>query len=113
MRTLLEKQGYTVQTCRLNCGQANSIDDLGHYCICPVFWNFLGRSIPSGMGFSLSLKSKFSFLLVADAQGEQDKVRMALALYGLFRCVNHLRHEPHAQACDVYAAIAAIRKAWC
>ena len=40
MRTLLEKQGHTVRTCRLNRGQANSIDGLGHYCICPFFSTF-------------------------------------------------------------------------
>eukprot|EP00973_Karenia_brevis_P090148 12401179-Karenia_brevis.AAC.1 len=75
--------------CVLGCGFDE--DAVQHYGRCKVFWQFVAQPLGSGLCVSMNLRSAEAFLMVAD-MAEEDKVRMALAMYALYRTVQCYRH---------------------
>jgi hypothetical protein len=82
MRTLTPQRG--ILECML-C-HANE-DSLEHYSLCNVFWAFACKPRPRGLGLSPTLRSRSSFFLLEEGMQVDDRVRMALGLYSLFRTV--------------------------
>ena len=80
-----------VRPCVLGCGCGD--DDVKHYTRCAVFWEFASKSRPSGLGITTCTRSAEASLLVAEGMSEEDKVRMALGLYALYRVVQIRRHN--------------------
>eukprot|EP00973_Karenia_brevis_P040840 5651870-Karenia_brevis.AAC.1 len=97
MRNLLKKQGRPCRGCMLGCGF--DLDALEHYGRCKVFWDFVTEPLGSGLGFPMAWRSAEAFLLVAD-MCEEDKVRMALAMYALYRTVQCHRHAAQGEHLD-------------
>ena len=83
MRTMLGRDGGT-GTCLL-CG--NGQDSLEHYSYCSIFWGFCCSSRPRGLGLHPRARSRETFFLIQDGMTVEDKVRMAIGLYALFRTV--------------------------
>ena len=83
MRTLLEKQGTIVRKCVLGCGAKDSVDDLLHYSVCPVFWAFVSRPMPVGLGLTCCPAARRTLFFLLDFKDIDDKTRMALAVYAL------------------------------
>ena len=105
MRTLLEKQGKGIRACLLGCRMADSKDDLKHYAVCDVFWSFLCSPPAGGMGLPRHLRSNDTALLLHQELGDLDRVRLAVALYALYRATNILRHATADEQLDVAALL--------
>ena len=73
----------------LGCGWVD--DDLGHYVCCGLYWSFICRPRPGGLGVTAATRSKDSGLLLSSELGEQDVIRLAAGLYALYRTVNFYR----------------------
>ena len=65
---------------------------MGHYILCNAYWSFLRAPRPRGLGIGLQIpRAKESALILSDNIGADDRIRLALALYALFTCVNMTR----------------------
>ena len=93
MRTMAGHSG-TVLPCVL-CGKGQ--DSLEHYSLCEVFWEFCNKDRPQGLGIHLSLRSRETFFLVRPRMADEDKIRMALGIYALFRSVIYCSSEASAR----------------
>ena len=91
MKMLLAKQGRPVRACVLGCG-CGEVDRVEHYARCSVFWRFLSRCRPSGLGVPFAWRSAETFLMVSDLLDE-DKIRLSLGMYALHMTVQHCRHN--------------------
>ena len=96
MRSLLESQGQRhLRPCVLKCGWDE--DSVYHYGRCEVFWRFLAQPRRGGLGIPFACRSGEAFLLLMDLCDE-DKVRVALGMYALYRTVQYYRHNPTTNA---------------
>ena len=93
MRTMAGHSG-TVFPCVL-CGEGQ--DSLEHYSLCEVFWEFCNKDRPQGLGIQSSLRSRETFFLVRPGMADEDKIRMALGIYALFRSVIYCSSEASAR----------------
>ena len=75
--------------CVLGCGWED--DELEHYVCCGVYWSFLSKPRPQGLGIAVALRGKDSAFLLSSLLNEDDTVRLAVGLYALYRTVNHYR----------------------
>ena len=78
-----------MRCCVLGCGCGT--DDLDHYVRCRIFWEFVLAPRPKGLGLQGSANISEHFLAVECGMSDEDKVRMALGIYGLYRAVQVLR----------------------
>ncbi len=78
--------------CLLGCGYP--VDGVEHYVCCKVYWDFIVRRRPSGLGLRLD-RGRDVAMLVAPTLCEEDVARLAIGLYSLHRTVNAIRF-----ACD-------------
>ena len=85
MKVLLRKQDKQCRPCVMNCGYDE--DAVEHYGRCKVFWKFVSMPRPSGLGLPLEWRSAEAFLAVRDGMVDEDKVRMVLGMYALYRTV--------------------------
>ena len=83
------KKLLTPRPCVLGCGWED--DELGHYVCCSVYWAFLCKQRPQGLGIAAGLRGKDSAFLISSLLSEDDIVRLAVGLYALYRTVNHYR----------------------
>ena len=89
-KALFLKTGQSSCRCLLGCGWDE--DGMGHYILCNAYWSFLRAPRPRGMGIGLQIpRAKESALILSDSIGPDDRIRLALALYALFTCVNMTR----------------------
>ena len=89
-KALFLKTGQTSCRCLLGCGWDE--DGMGHYILCNAYWSFLRAPRPRGLGIGLQIpRAKESALILSDSIGADDRIRLALALYALFTCVNMTR----------------------
>ena len=96
MAGLVRAQGKCCRNCVLGCG--SGADQLQHYAVCAVFWDFVSQPCPAGLGIPSNARSKETFLLVSDGMSEDMKVLMSLGVYALHRTVNHCRNQGVQQA---------------
>ena len=75
--------------CVLGCGWED--DGLDHYLCCGLYWDFVRRARPQGLGISYATRGKDAALLLASDLRDEDIVRMGAGLYALYRTVNHYR----------------------
>ena len=95
MKSLIIKSGGACRGCMLQCGYEH--DMVEHYGRCSVFWSFVAQRRGTGLGIPYSNRSAEAFLLVSDATDE-DKIRMVLGMYALYRTINALRHaDPNSE----------------
>ena len=95
MRGLLT---HDKRCCVLGCGRGD--DDVYHYLRCEVFWSYVIKNRPAGLGITSCSRSAAAALLVSDGMQEEDKVRMALGIYALHRTVQVLRHHSQTTPLD-------------
>ena len=79
--------------CVLGCGWVD--DDLGPYVCCGLYWSFVCRPRPGGLGVPAATRSKDSGLLLSSELGEQNVIRLAAGLCALYRTVNVYRFAGH------------------
>ena len=72
MKELIKKQGRVVRPCVLGCGR--EVDRVEHYGRCSVYWQFLSRNRPAGIGIPIGQHSAETFLMLSELCDE-DKVR--------------------------------------
>ena len=89
MKSLFAKTGQARKFCLLGCGCGD--DSLHHYLLCDVFWAFIRRARGGGLGVTNCIRSWDSALLLSSSLSEEDSVRLAAGLYGLYRTVNVMR----------------------
>ena len=82
------KQILSPRPCVLGCGFDE--DRVDHYCCCNVYWDFLRRPRPQGMGIQ-SPRAKDTAMLLSKHLSSDDVLRLAFGLYGLYRTVNTAR----------------------
>ena len=75
--------------CLLGCGWPD--DGLGHYVCCSVYWQFLCKDRPRGLGIRGLRRTKENAMLLCCGLDDEDVVRLAVGLYALHRTVNALR----------------------
>ena len=94
------KQLLPPRPCLLGCGYDE--DRVDHYCCCNVYWSFLRRPRPQGLGIQ-SERSKDTALLLNKSLSDEDVLRLAIGLYALYRTVNAVRFsEPHEAPSDFH-----------
>ena len=84
--------------CWLGCGWLD--DCLGHYVCCRVYWQFLCKDRPGGLGIRGLKRSRDVAMMFSMDIGDEDIVRLAVGLYALFRTVNALRFGVEGQLAD-------------
>ena len=95
MKSLIAKTGGKCRSCVLGCGYEQ--DMVEHYGRCRVYWEFLSQPLGTGLGLPVALRSGETFLWLSE-NSDEDKVRLALGMYALYRTVQTLRHaEGNAQ----------------
>ena len=72
--------------CVLGCSWE---DELGHYVCCSIYWSFLSKPWPQGLGITAALRGKDSSFLLSPLLYENGAVRLAAGLLALYRTVNH------------------------
>ena len=105
MRTFLEKQGKSIRACLLGYRMAGNKDVLKYYAVCDVFWSSLCSPPAGGMGLPRHLRSNDTALLLHQSLGDLDRVRLAVALYALYRATNVLRHTAADEQLDAAAVL--------
>ena len=100
MKDLIKKSGGTCRGCVLGCGWDK--DAVEHYGRCKVFWEFLALPRSGGLGIPIQWRSADSFLLLSD-MAEENKVRIAVGMYALYRTVQSLRHNNDDGTVDIKA----------
>ena len=73
----------------LGCGC--EVDSLHHYLLCDVFWAFIRRDRGGGLGMATCLRTWDSALLLSSTLSDEDVVRLAAGLYGLYKTLNSIR----------------------
>ena len=87
-----------VRPCVLGCEHGE--DDVHHYLRCRVYWSFVSRQRPSGLGVTSCPRCPEAALLVHEALTQEDRVRMAIGTYALYRTVQECRHHPYPASLD-------------
>ena len=94
------KQLLPPRPCLLGCGYDE--DRVDHYCCCNVYWSFLRRPRPQGLGIQ-SERGKDTALLLNKSLSDEDVLRLAIGLYAVYRTVNAVRFsEPHEAPSDFH-----------
>jgi hypothetical protein len=91
------------RSCVLGCGWEE--DSIEHYSCCSVFWGFVHLQRPEGLGVPSTFRSREALFLLTPGLTEQDKVRLALGLHGLYNLVNRLRWHPDHSSFNHRAAL--------
>jgi len=89
MKSLFSKTGQARKFCLLGCGC--EVDSLHHYLLCDVFWAFIRRNRGGGLGMATCLRTWESALLLSSTLSDEDVVRLAAGLYGLYKTLNSIR----------------------
>ena len=89
-----EKSGVD-KPCQCLLGCESGDDSIEHYSVCPAVWGHLQRDRPVGLGVKMP-PAMLSFFLLDPGTSEEDVVRLALLIYGVYRTTNYLRFETAA-----------------
>ena len=97
MKGVFRQSGQTLKHCLLGCGCGE--DSLHHYLLCEVFWSFIRRRRGAGLGVTSGARTWDSALLLSSSLSDEDVVRLAAGIYGLYQTVNVLRfHKINEEA---------------
>ena len=102
MKGLLKSQGREIRPCMLGCGRES--DRIEHYGRCSVYWEFLARPCPTGLGIPMAWRSAEAFLMLTDMQ-DHHKIKLALGMYALHMTVQHCRHSTAKGRLDIHSML--------
>ena len=75
--------------CVSSCKHAE--DQVGHYLLCDVTWQFPSRPVPHGLGVRQSMRNLQAMMLTENNMDTKELVRMAVGIYAASIAVQQIK----------------------